>query len=221
MQVEIAGKPSFAHLRVHMDPGDSITAESDAMASMAPGIRMAATIIGGFLIGLIRKLLGGESLFANIFSAPEGGAGGELVLTQAFPGDIVQVDLKDTALYLQPGAFIACGPGVKLGLGWAGFASFIAREGLFRLKVSGSGSVWLGAYGGIFSREVEGELVVDTSHLVAYEPTVGIRMGLAGGIFSSFFSGEGLVSRVSGRGQVYLQSRSVNGLSSWTNTFLY
>ena len=74
---------------------------------------------------------------------------------------------------------------------------------------------------GIFTREVSSEVVVDTSHLVAYEPTVGLRMGLAGGIFSSFFSGEGLVSRVSGRGRVYLQSRSLSGLASWTNTFLY
>ncbi len=221
MQVEIAGKPTFAHLRIRMEPGDSVTAESDAMASMSSSIKMAATIIGGFLLGLIRKLFGGESLFANVFSVPEGGEGGELVLTQAVPGDIVQVDLQDTTLYLQPGAFIACGPGVKLGLGWAGFASFIAREGLFRLKVSGTGPVWLGAYGGIFTREVSSEVVVDTSHLVAYEPTVGLRMGLAGGIFSSFFSGEGLVSRVSGRGRVYLQSRSLSGLASWTNTFLY
>src|SRR6185503_18837576 len=113
-----------------------------------------------------------------------------------------------------PGAFIACGPGGSIGLGWAGFASLIGGEGLFRLKLSGSGPLWMGAYGGIFEKDINGELVVDTSHLVAYEPTLSLIMGLAGGIFSSFFSGEGLITRVKGQGKVYLQSRSLSGLAS-------
>ena len=106
---------------------------------------------------------------------------------------------------------------VGVGLGWAGIASLVGGEGLFRLKVSGNGKVWFGAYGGIFAKEVEGEYVVDTGHLVAYEPSVSIRMGMAGGIFSSFFGGEGLVTRVTGPGRIYMQSRSLDGLAAWTN----
>ncbi len=63
--------------------------------------------------------------------------------------------------------------------------------------------------------------VVDTGHLVAYEPTIGIRMGMAGGIFSSFFGGEGLVTRVTGPGRIYMQSRSMDGLAAWTNSHLW
>jgi len=98
---------------------------------------------------------------------------------------------------------------------------FIAREGLFRLKVSGTGRVWFGAYGGIFQKEIDGEFIVDSGHLVAYEPTIGIRIGLAGGIFSSFFSGEGLVTRINGPGRIYMQSRSFDGLAAWTNAHLW
>jgi uncharacterized protein (TIGR00266 family) len=107
-----------------------------------------------------------------------------------------------------------------LGLGWAGIASYVGREGLFRLKVSGTGKVWFGGYGGIFEKEVEADYVVDTGHLIAYDPTIGIKMGLAGGLFSSFFSGEGLVTRVKGPGKIYLQSRSLDGLAAWTNSHL-
>jgi len=110
---------------------------------------------------------------------------------------------------------------VKLTAGWAGFGSYIGKEGLFRLKASGTGKLWFGAYGGIFTREITGELVVDTGHLVAYEPTLKIHMGMAGGIFSSFFGGEGLVSKIRGEGRVYLQSRSMGGLAAWTNAHLY
>jgi uncharacterized protein (AIM24 family) len=43
---------------------------------------------------------------------------------------------------------------------------------------------------------------------------------MAGGIFTSFFSGEGLVTRVRGQGKIYMQSRSFDGLAAWTNSHL-
>jgi uncharacterized protein (AIM24 family) len=45
-------------------------------------------------------------------------------------------------------------------------------------------------------------------------------LGLAAGLFSSFFSGEGLVLRLRGPGRVYLQSRSLEALASWVNSHL-
>jgi len=215
MKVEVRHRPSFATIFAELGPGDSITAESDAMASMDSDVEMTTGFNGGFLLGLLLKFFGGESLFVNTFRTLKQKA--QLVLTQGTPGDIQEVDLQGQTLLLQPGAFIAATSGIKIGVGWAGFASFIGREGLFRLKVSGTGKVWFGAYGGIFERDVDREYVVDTGHLVAYEPTISLKMALAGGIFSSFFSGEGLVSRVQGQGRIYLQSRSMDGLAAWTN----
>lgn len=218
MEAEIRNKPSFANILVRLGPGDRIVAEADAMASMSATIDMRTRWSGGVARGILRRVFGGESMFVNEFSTQ---SQGELVLTQPFPGDIECIELKGTTMYLQPGAFIACEPGVKLGLGWAGFRMAIAREGLFRLKVSGTGRVWFGAYGGIFERAINDEYIVDSGHLVAYEPSIGIRIGMAGGIFSSFFSGEGLVTKLRGPGRIYMQSRSFDGLAAWTNSHLY
>jgi len=218
METEVRNRPSFANIRVLLSAGDSIIAESDAMASMSSSIEMSTRFNGGPIRAVGKRFLGGESLFVNEFTTR---SSGELVLTQAFPGDIECIELKGNTLYLQPGAYVASEPGVTLGLGWAGISSFVGREGLFRLKVSGHGRIWFGAYGGIFVREIENEYVVDTGHLVAYEPTIGIRMGMAGGIFSSFFGGEGLVTRVTGPGRIYMQSRSMDGLAAWTNAHLW
>lgn len=218
MHAEIHDRPSFANIRVSLEPGEEIVAEADAMASMSSSIDMKTQWSGGFLNGVLKRLFGGESMFVNRFSTS---SGGDIVLTQPFPGDIQCLELHGNTLFLQPGAFIACEPSVKLGLGWAGFRMFIAREGLFRLKVSGTGRIWFGAYGGIFQREIDSDYIVDTGHLVAYEPTIGIRIGMAGGLFSSFFSGEGLVTHVSGPGRIYMQSRSFDGLAAWTNSHLY
>lgn len=218
MHTEIRDTPSFANILVRLKAGDQIVAEADAMASMSSTIEMSTKWNGGLIKGVLRRVFGGESMFVNTFTTA---TSGELVLTQAFPGDIQCIELSGNTMFLQPGAFIACEPGVKLGLGWAGWRMLIAREGLFRLKVSGTGRIWLGAYGGIFQREIDGEYIVDSGHLVAYEPSVGVKIGMAGGIFSSFFSGEGLVTRVTGPGRIYMQSRSFDGLAAWTNSHLF
>ncbi|MCA9140020.1 MAG: TIGR00266 family protein [Planctomycetales bacterium] len=218
MQAEIRDKPSFANIHVKLEAGDQIIAEADAMASMSSTIEMSTKWSGGFVKGVLKRVFGGESMFVNTFTTQ---SSGELVLTQPFPGDIQCIELNGNTMFLQPGAFIACETGVNLGLGWAGLKMFIAREGLFRLKVSGTGRIWFGAYGGIFEKEIDSEYVVDSGHLVAYEPSIGVQIGMAGGIFSSFFSGEGLVTRVSGPGKIYMQSRSFDGLAAWTNSHLY
>lgn len=218
METEIRNKPSFANIRIKLGPGDRIIAEADAMASMSSTIDIKTMWSGGFLRAVLKRVFGSESLFVNEFSTE---SEGELVLTQPFPGDIECLELKGNTLYLQPGAFLACEPTVNLGVGWAGLRMLIAREGLFRLKVSGTGRVWFGAYGGIFQREIGEEYVVDSGHLVAYEPSIKVRIGMAGGIFSSFFSGEGLVTKVTGPGRIYMQSRSFGGLAAWTNAHLW
>jgi len=218
MEAEIRNRPAFANIRVTLKQGDRLIAESGAMASMSSTVEMSTRFNGGFFSGVLRRVFGGESLFINEFTTR---SSGEIVLTQPTPGDIECIELKGNTLYLQPGAFIACDPTVSLGMGWAGFASFIGGEGLFRLKVSGQGRVWFGAYGGIFAREIEGEYVVDSGHLIAYEPSIHLRAGMAGGIFSSFFGGEGLVTRVTGPGRIYMQSRSIEGLAAWTNAHLW
>lgn len=217
MEAITRNRPSFANVLVKLEPGDKIIAEADAMASMSATVEMQTRWSGGMFAAILKRAFGGESLFVNEFSSP---VPAELVLTQGMPGDIECLELKGTSLFLQPGAFLACEPGVSLGLQWAGWASFIGGEGLFRLKVSGNGRVWFSAYGGIFTREITDEYIVDTGHLVGYEPTINIRVGLAGGIFSSFFGGEGLVTKVRGPGRIYMQSRNFSGLTAWMNAHI-
>lgn len=218
MEHEIRNRPAFANLLMRLTRGDRLLAEAGSMASMSSAITVRPRFAGGFWMALLRKLFGGESLFMNEISTD---SGGELVLTQATPGDMECLALNGQGLYLQPGAFIACDASIHLSLGWAGIRSFLAREGLFRLKVSGHGRVWFGGYGGIITKDIQGEYVVDSSHLVAYEPSIGWQLGLSGGIATSLLGGEGLVMRLRGPGRVYLQTRSIDALAAWVNSHLY
>ena len=127
-------------------------------------------------------------------------------------GDIAEIELHGKDIYFQPGAYIASTPGVKMGVRWAGFTSWFAGEGLFKLRLSGKGRVFFGAYGGISKKAIDGQFIVDNGHLVAYEP--GIRMGIkfSNGLIGSLTSREGFVNCLSGRGNIYLQPRSIGGL---------
>jgi uncharacterized protein (TIGR00266 family) len=221
MEVNLNGAPAFGHLDVQLQPGETITAEAGAMASMTTQLDMKAKMNGGFFKALGRKFLGGESFFINHFTnntAEEA----HLVVSPPTPGELKGHQVDGTQkMRLQPGAYLASTPGVKIKLRYAGLASFLGREGLFAMEVSGSGTVWYGAYGGLIEKEVNGELIVDTSHLVSYSDGLKLKVGLAGGIFSSFFSGEGLVTRVIGRGKITIQSRSLPGLRDWINPKLW
>jgi len=219
MKANIEGAPAFAYIHVDLEPGESLVAESDAMSSMAADLDMDARTNGGCLGALGKSLFGGESFFISVFTNNTDGPR-RVTLTQGTPGNIRQVELNGESICLQPGAYIASTPELRLGVQWAGFASWIAKEGLFKLRVSGTGTLWYGAYGGLVEKEVDGEYIVDTSHLVAYDPQLRLRVQLAGGIFSSFFGGEGLVTRVEGKGRIVLQSRSMEGLAGWLRPHL-
>jgi len=216
MQSVVHGSPSFAYVDVTLEPGEKIIAESDAMSSMAADLDMQAKLNGGLIGGLGKKFLGGESLFINHFSNNTDGAR-KLTLVQPQPGDVCQHQLTGDGICLQPGAYICSTTGVKLGVRWAGLVSGISREGFFKLVCKGEGTLWFGAYGGLMEREIDGEYIVDSSHLVAYEPHMKLKLQMAGGIFSSFFGGEGLVTRVVGKGKIWTQTRSVSGLAGWLN----
>lgn len=217
MEFTIQGAPAFGFMHVDLEPGDKIITESDAMASMNSKIDMKPRLNGGLFKGLIRKFLGGESLFINEFSNNTSNRL-RLTITQTFPGDVRLMEVKDgEKFYLQGGSFICCEPGVKMGLEWAGINSWIGGEGLFRLSMSGNGKFLIGAYGGLMEKEVNGELIVDTDHLVAYPKGFTIKTQLSGNIISSITSGEGFVMRIKGQGKIIIQTRSFSGLAKWVN----
>lgn len=216
MKTQINGSPCFAHIHVTLEPGEKIIAESDAMTSMSAELDMKAKSNGGFFSAIFLRFFGGESFFVNHFinntADPK-----TVTLVQATPGDIKELELNGNTICFQPGAYVASTPDVKVSAKWAGFKSLIAGEGLFKLQVSGTGKVWYGAYGGLIEKEVDGSYIVDTNHLVAYPKGMKLKLQLAGGIFSSLFGGEGIVTRLEGKGKITIQSRSIDGLRNWVN----
>lgn len=215
MQVEVLYRPSYSVAEVSLQANEAITAESGAMVSMTAGIEVDTQMRGGVLKSLTRSLLGGESFFINTFRA--GGAGGELMLAPALPGDVQPVEVDSGALLVQSGSFLAAAETVEVDADWGGAKTFFASEGLFMLRCGGSGSLVLASYGAMHERELaQGEpFTVDTGHLVAFTQNLDFKVRRVGGLKSSLLSGEGLVVDLTGPGRVILQTRSEDAFLSW------
>ena len=211
MKTEILHSPGNAAARIELEPGETVTTEGGAMIAMSAGLGIETTTQqksgGGGILKAARRLLAGESFFLNHYTA--GPTGGELWLAQTLPGDMMKVALGGETIIVQAGSFVACSTGVTMDMGWQGFKSFLSGESMFWLKISGTGRVVLSSYGAIYPVEVNGEHIVDTGHIVAFDETLKFSISKAGKSWiGSFLGGEGFVCKFQGRGVVWCQSHN-------------
>lgn len=221
MKFTIEHAPVYATLRVDMQHGEQFRAESGAMVSMSPSIELEATTSGKGFMGTIKAAVGGESIFATLYSATQGA--GELVLAPGAPGDIVQLELRDETWFAQGGAYLAGDPSLTLGT-QGSIKALISGEGLFLSKITGSGPLFLTSFGAIYSRDLAiGErYIVDTGHIVAFPSSVTYTVRKAArGLFSTLASGEGLVCEFMGPGRLYMQTRNVSALARMIQPFIH
>ncbi len=207
MRWEVLQKPSYTILKVSLERGESVTAEPGAMVLMRGPIRIQ-TGTGGLGKGILRAMLGGESLFLNTYVA-EGPS--EVWLAPSFPGDIAYFPLSGTSLIIQDTSYLAHHGNVSVGVSWRGFRGLLAEGSLVWLKAEGYGGVWVNSFGAIEQVELrEGERVtVDNFHLVAMSEGVKWKVRKFGGIKSFVLGGEGIVMELEGPGIAYIQTRSL------------
>ena len=215
MQYEILSKPSYALAEVRLEQDETITADSGAMAWMDANITTTTTTRGGALAGLKRKFLTGESFFQNTYRA-EGGPG-SIGLAGGSAGDVVDYQMVQGELFLEKGAYLASEDTITCDSKWSGLKGFF-NEGLFILRCTGTGTLFFNAYGDIQELDVDGEYVVDNGYAVAWEPTLEFRLTRARRV-RSFLFGDQLLVRFSGRGKLWVQSRSPQSLANWAHPF--
>ncbi len=210
MNIEIEYRPGSSIAAMQLAPDESFTAEGGAMVSMTAGVQMTTTThkkSSGGILRAAKRLLGGESFFLNHYTA--GPSGGEVILATTLPGDMMQYELDNERLIVQGGSYVASSPDIEIDLGWQGFKSLLSGENMFWLNISGTGKVVFNSFGMIYPVEVNGEYIVDTGHIVAFNETLEFTLSKAGKSWiSSFLGGEGLVCKFHGRGTVWCQSHN-------------
>ena len=216
MEYRIEGNPDYGQLKVTLGPGDRFIAEAGSMAWMTDGMQIKARLLGGFIKAITRKLLGGESLFVGEY---QHSSGGTVTFSPARPGTVLQRTMNDDAFILTAGSFMACTPGIRLRTRFGGLRALFSGEGAFFIECTGTGELFYNSFGGVLEKQVEGSFTVDTGHVVAWDPGLKYSVRGMGSLKSTLLSGEGLVLNFSGSGKIYLQTRTMSGISKWLTPF--
>jgi uncharacterized protein (TIGR00266 family) len=222
MKYELLYPGPFTTLKVFLDQGETLKAESGAMIAMSDTMDVEGKMEGGLLKGLGR-MLAGESFFFQTLAARRGP--GEVLLAHSMIGDIVTLDLDGGTNYvLQKNGFFAATPGVEVSTKVQNLMKgLFSGEGFFVLKVSGVGTLFVSSYGAIHPLDLSPgqEMIIDNAHLVAWPETMDYKIQKASsGWFSSITSGEGLVCRFRGPGRVLIQTRNPGGFGAWVRQFI-
>lgn len=225
MNIEIQHRPAYALAVVSLEAGESVVGEPGSMISMDGDIAIDTSagmagkgVIGGLLSGL-KRMVAGESFLRNTFKASRRGT---VCFAPTHVGDMEVVDLDGSrGIVLQAGAWVCAAPTVSIDASWGGARSFFAGEGLILLKVTGHGPMVFQTFGGVKAIDIDGEFVVDSGHIVAFEDSLAFTVGsVGGGIFAFLFGGEGLVATFKGRGRLWIQTRNATQFGQWIGTLL-
>ena len=211
MRYELKDKPDFTIVRMTFDaPGEQMLLESAAMVGRDTAVDMKTQMQGGLGAAMKRKLLGGESIFQNTFTASA--AGQSLWFAPSAEGDINVQEMNGTySVMLNSGAFLGAPPSVSVDTKWGGAKGFFSGTSFFLLKCDGHGPLFFSAYGGIHAVDVgPAGYICDTGHVVVTK---------VGGMKSLFFSGEGLVCRFSGQGRLWMSTRNPGSLAGFLHPF--
>ncbi|MGC8116823.1 TIGR00266 family protein [Metapseudomonas otitidis] len=217
LEYDILGA-SAQTVEIILDPGETVIAEAGAMNYMTEGIRFEARMGDGSSNGLLGKLWGagkrmltGESLFMTHFTN-EGQGKQRVGFAAPYPGTVVPVDLAQVGgqLICQKDAFLCAAHGTRIGIAFNKRlgAGFFGGEGFILQKLEGDGLAFVHAGGTVIRKELNNEtLRLDTGCLVAFTQGIDYDIGLAGGLKSMLFGGEGiLLATLRGTGTVWIQS---------------
>ena len=220
----IGSNAPFIHC--HLERGEKIFCESDAMVMMEEGLSLKGQMRGGFLQSVARKLTTGESLFQQEITADK--ASGDCLLAAPLDGGVEILEVGKSQYYLNDGAFVAATSGIELKAAMQrnlGGAIFGGTGGFVLLKTEGSGEIAVSGLGEIFAIDVvpNKTTIIDNGHVVCWDSSLNYQIAMGtkseGGFFSnmvnSVISGEGIVLKFNGSGKVYLCSRNRGVYSSW------
>lgn len=209
-------RPGSSAAEIKLMPGQEFTAEGGAMIAISPTIQMSTSShkknSGGIVKGL-KRMLSGESFFLNHYTA--GNQSGTVWLGTTHSGDMMVKELNGEGIIVQGGSYVASTPGIEIDMNWQGFKSLISRESLFWLSIKGKGTVIVNSFGAIYPVQINGEYIVDTGHIVAFEESLNFTLTKAGKSWvSSILGGEGLVCKFKGQGTVWIQSHNTTSFGN-------
>jgi uncharacterized protein (TIGR00266 family) len=213
MNIEVRHRPAYALAVVKLGAGETVVGEAGALVSRDTHVQIETSaakqgegLVAGLFSGL-KRMVAGESFFQNRYTAKD--RPGEVTFAPSLVGDIETHALTGGTMYLQSTAYLCSPPSVEIDAKWGGARTFFGGEGFILLRATGTGPIAFNAFGAMKAIDVDGDFIVDTGHVVAFEDSLKFTTQRFGGGWKAFiFGGEGLVCRFSGKGRLWIQTRN-------------
>ena len=215
---KIPQKGSYGSVLVELGPAEGFVSEAGAMFRASANIDIDVTTrsrgSGGLMSG-IKRMLAGESFFFSTYKSIDGRRA-EIGLAPTLAGEVAVIECSGTNRWLcAGGSYLGSTESLRLDTEFQGLRGVFSGESLSFLAVEGEGQLLVSAFGSIREIEVDGELTVDTGHVVAFEESLDYTLGRAGGSWiQSMLASEGIVLNFSGEGRIYVQSHNPDEFGS-------
>lgn len=193
-------------LKINAEAGERYIVESGAMISMSDVFNIKAKT--GGISKTLGRMFSGEAMFIQEFAAI---GSGELLLAPKYLGDIEIIEMDGSKNYrLGKSSFLASTSSITVSTKSGKVKGFLSGEGLIQMEASGTGTLFISAYGAIHEKVLlEGErYIVDSNHLVLWDTDLHYTTELASGFLNSVAGGEGLVCKFTGPGRLWIQTRN-------------
>lgn len=210
MRYSIEGTPLPVAI-CEVDAGETMITERGAMSWMSPNMKMETQ--GGGIGKMFGRMLNGESMFLNLYTAQ--GGPGTIAFASSFPGNILAFDITpNNPIICQKSAFLASTQNVELSVFFQKrvASALFGGEGFIMQKLSGNGTAFVELDGSIkeYTLQPGQSIIVDTGYLAAMDATCSIEIQSVPGLKNMMFGGEGVFNTVvKGPGKVYLQTMPI------------
>ena len=220
MQYEIIGD-TFPVVVCHLQRGEQMKTESGSMVWMDPCMQMETS--GGGLGGMFGKMLSGEKLFQNIYTAHDNGM---VAFGSSFPGRILPIQLQPGRDFIvQKRAFLASEMGVELNMHFNQKigGGFFGGEGFIMQRLSGQGMAFLECDGAFQKYDLAPgqSMLVNTGNVLGFSSGVQLSIERIKGAKNILLGGEGLFNtRLTGPGVVWLQTLPLSNVAEVIAAYL-
>lgn len=204
--------------QILLNAGESLLVKLGAMQAFSEQVTFQTGVHTSWSSAAFRALLISESILLNKFSAPK--KDGWITLEEPAFGQIIEHTLKPSeSLILKidetsKSPFLACSPHVTISPSLTGIHGYLANIGFWAVKASlteeKTGRFFFQSpHVKIQKHELSkesGSVTFDNKNIVAYSGSLSLETVFPGTLFSKFFGEEGIATRFSGSGTVYISS---------------
>lgn len=205
-----------------LENGEQMITERGSMCWMSPNMNMETK--GGGLGKAFGRMVAGEALFQNIYTATNGP--GMIAFASSFPGSIMPIEISPgNEMVVQKSGFLASEKGVEISMFFRKKfgAGLFGGEGFIMQKLSGHGIAFIEIDGATVEYVLAPgqQIIVDTGYVAAMSATCTMDIVSVKGVKNVLFGGEGLFNTViTGPGKIILQTMPVSSVASAIQPFI-